>query len=139
MSYPILTKKYHFCASHKYGNPEWTKEENIDVFKKDYNSHGHNYILEVSVTGPINPDTGWLVDLNKLNKIVKSRVVDIIDHSHIELDIDWFNNRQPSSENILIWVWEQLASKILEGKLHWLRLVETHSIHTDYYGEKSEF
>tara|TARA_A100001015_G_C14903349_1_gene677309 strand:+ start:222 stop:635 length:414 start_codon:yes stop_codon:yes gene_type:complete len=134
MNHPILTKKYHFCASHKYGNDEWSEEKNLEVFGKDYNIHGHNYVLEVSVTGPIDPGSGWLVDLQKLNKIVKSKVVNILDHSQVEIDIDWFKNKQPSSEVILIWIWEQIANSIEDCSLHRLRLVETHSIHTDYYG-----
>ena len=131
---PIITKKYHFCASHKYGNPNWSEEKNWEVFDKDYKTHGHNYILEVSVRGPINPESGWLIDLQKLNNLVRSKVVDVMDHSQIELDIEWFKRKQPSSENILVWAWEEIAPNIEEGTLHRLRLVETHSIHTDYYG-----
>ena len=139
MSNPIITKKYHFCASHKYGNPDWSEEKNRDVFGKDYNNHGHNYILEVSVTGPIDSGSGWLVDLRKLGDIVKKFVVSILDHSQIEEDIDWFKGKQPSSENILVWAWNEIAPRLEQGKLHRLRLVETHSIHTDYYGpEKNE-
>ena len=138
MSYPIITKKYHFSASHKYGNPDWTEEKNWEVFNKDYNNHGHNYILEVSVTGPIDPGSGWLVDLKKLSQIVKNNVVNILDHSQIEEDIEWFNRKQPSSENILIWAWEEISPRLEKGKLHRLRLVETHSIHTDYYGPSPE-
>jgi len=134
MSYPIITKKYHFCASHKYGNNHWSEEKNFKVFKKDYNTHGHNYILEVSMTGPVNPDTGWLVDLEHVNKIVKFNVVDIIDHSQIEKDIPWFEGKQPSSEVIVVWIWEQIDKDLEGAKLHRIRLVETHSIHTDYYG-----
>ena len=134
MTYPIITKKYHFCASHKYGNDNWSKEKNKKVFGKDYNTHGHNYILEVSVTGPIDPGSGWLVDLQKLNKLVKEKVVTVLDHSQIEVDIQWFKDKQPSSENILIWIWNEIANDIESGVLHRLRLVETHSIHTDYYG-----
>ena len=134
MSNPIITKKYHFCASHKYGNDNWSEEKNLEVFGKDFNTHGHNYILEVSVQGPINPETGWLTDLQKLNKIVKEKVVNVLDHSQIELKVEWFKNRQPSSEEILIWIWNQLSSNVEEGSLYKLRLVETHSIHTDYYG-----
>ena len=66
--------------------------------------------------------------------MVKSNVVDLLDHSQIETDIDWFKGVQPSSENILIWIWEQIAPYLESGLLHRLRLVETHSIHTDYYG-----
>ena len=139
MSNPIITKKYHFCASHKYGNSNWSEEKNYEVFGKDYNNHGHNYILEVSVTGPIDPDSGWLVDLQKLNVLVRSRIVDVMDHSQIEKDINWFKGKQPSSENILLWAWEEIASRLQQGTLYRLRLVETHSIHTDYYGpEKNE-
>jgi len=139
MSNPIITKKYHFCASHKYGNSNWSEEKNYEVFGKDYNTHGHNYILEVSVTGPIDPGSGWLVDLKKLGRIVKSNVVDILDHSQIEKEIDWFKGKQPSSENILLWAWEEIAPRLQQGTLYRLRLVETHSIHTDYYGpEKNE-
>lgn len=134
MSDPIITKKYHFCASHKYGNPYWSEEKNWEVFDKDYNTHGHNYILEVSVRGPIDPESGWLVDLQKLNNIVRSKVVDVMDHSQIELDIEWFKGKQPSSENILVWAWGEIAPSIKQGILYRLRLVETHSIHTDYYG-----
>ena len=134
MSHPIITKKYYFCASHKYGNDSWPKEKNIKVFGKDYNTHGHNYILEVSVTGPIDLGSGWLVDLQKLNKLVKRKVVNVLDHSQIEVDIQWFKDKQPSSENILIWIWSEIANEIESGSLHRLRLVETHSIYTDYYG-----
>ena len=134
MSNPILTKKYHFCASHKYGNDHWSDEKNLEVFGKDFNNHGHNYILEVSVTGPINPDTGWLVDLQRLNKVVKSNVVDVLDHSQIEKDIDWFKDKQPSSEVLVVWIWNQIIKDFKEAKLHRIRLVETFTIHTDYYG-----
>lgn len=136
MSYPILTKKYHFCASHKYGNNNWSEGKNIEVFGKDYNTHGHNYILEVSVTGPIDPGSGWLVDLQKLNKLIKRKVVNVLDHSQIELDVKWFKDKQPSSENILVWIWDEIFNEIETGTLHKLRLVETHSIYTDYYGPK---
>ena len=134
MSNPIITKKYHFCASHKYGNANWSEEKNLEVFGKDYNTHGHNYILEVSVTGPIDPGSGWLVDLKKLGQIVKKYVVNVLDHSQIEEDIEWFKGKQPSSENILVWAWNEIAPRLERGTLHRLRLVETHSIFTDYYG-----
>jgi len=134
MSNPIITKKYHFCASHKYGNAHWSEEKNLEVFGKDYNNHGHNYVLEVSVTGPINQGSGWLVDLKKLGQIVKKYVVNVLDHSQIEEDIEWFKGKQPSSENILVWAWDEIAPKLQRGTLHRLRLVETHSIYTDYYG-----
>lgn len=134
MKNPIITKKYRFCAAHKYGNEEWSDEKNLKIFGKDYNNHGHNYVLEVSITGPVDPDSGWLVDLKHLNEIVKNHVVELLDHSQIEQDIDWFKDKQPSSENILIWAWDEIFQRLKQGNLQRLRLVETHSIHTDYYG-----
>ena len=134
MANPVLTKKYHFCASHKYGNDHWSEEKNYEVFGKDYNNHGHNYILEVTMTGLVNPDTGWLVDLGHVNEIVKSNVVNILDHSQIEQDIPWFKGKQPSSEVIVVWIWEQISKYLKGAELYRIRLVETHSIHTDYYG-----
>ena len=138
MNYPIITKRYHFCASHKYGNDEWSEEKNLEVFGKDYNTHGHNYVLEVSVTGPIYPGSGWLVDLPTLSKIVKSKVVDVLDHSQIEKDVEWFKDKQPSSENLLLWIWDHIFNDITDCKLHRIRLVETHSIFNDYYGPGKE-
>ena len=134
MANPILTKKYHFCASHKYGNDYWSDEENYEVFGKDYNNHGHNYVLEVSMTGPVNPETGWLVDLQHVNKVVKLNVVNILDHSQIEQDIPWFKGKQPSSEVLVVWIWQQIVKNLEGTKLYKIRLVETPTIHTDYYG-----
>ena len=138
MSNPIITKKYHFCASHKYGNDKWSEEKNYEIFGKDFNNHGHNYILEVTMTGPVNPDTGWLVDLNKVNKVVKSNVINILDHSQIEQDIPWFIGKQPSSEVLVMWIWDQISKDLQGVRLYRIRLVETHSIHTDYYGPEQK-
>ena len=134
MKFPIITKKYHFCASHKYGNDYWDEEKNFQVFGKDFNNHGHNYVLEVSVSSAVNPDTGWSVDLQELNKVVKTNVVNISDHSQIEEDIKYFNDRQPSSEELVVWIWDQIEKDFKDSGLYKIRLVETHSIHTDYYG-----
>ena len=86
------------------------------------------------MTGLVNPDTGWLVDLGHVNEIVKSNVVNILDHSQIEQDIPWFKGKQPSSEVIVVWIWEQISKYLKGTELYRIRLVETHSIHTDYYG-----
>ena len=86
------------------------------------------------MTGSVNPETGWLVDLQHVNNIVKSNVINIIDHSQIEQDISWFKGKQPSSEVLVVWIWEQINKDLAGAKLHRIRLVETHSIHTDYYG-----
>ena len=134
MSNPYLTKVFHFNAAHQYGHSDWTDEKNWEVFGPDSKIHGHNYTLEVMVTGDIVEDTGFLVDLGHLKKIVKKNVIDILDHSLFDVEVEWFNDRQPSSENLVIFIWNQIQSELKGAKLHRIRLHETPTIFTDYYG-----
>jgi len=132
---PIITKIYHFCAAHKYGHENWPCAKNHQVFGKDADIHGHNYKLEISVTGPINEDTGFIIDLDILSEIVKNEVLDYMDHSQIEKDIDWFENRQPSTENMVIFIWQQLQSELPgKVKLVKIKLQETPTIYSEYFG-----
>ena len=134
MSNPYLTKVFHFNAAHQYGHSDWTDEKNWEVFGPDSKIHGHNYTLEVMVTGNIVEDTGFLVDLGHLKKIVKKNVIDILDHSLFDVEVEWFRDRQPSSENLVIFIWNQIQSELKGAKLHRIRLHETPTIFTDYYG-----
>ena len=134
MSNPYLTKVFHFNAAHQYGHSDWTDEKNWEVFGPDSKIHGHNYMLEVMVTGDIVDDTGFLVDLGNLKKIVKKNVIDILDHSLFDVEVEWFKDRQPSSENLVIFIWNQIQSELKGAKLHRIRLHETPTIFTDYYG-----
>jgi|TARA_B100000212_G_scaffold284834_1_gene225219 6-pyruvoyltetrahydropterin/6-carboxytetrahydropterin synthase len=134
MSNPYLTKVFHFNAAHQYGHSNWTDEKNWEVFGPDSKIHGHNYTLEVMVTGDIVEDTGFLVDLGHLKKIVKKNVIDILDHSLFDVEVEWFKDRQPSSENLVIFIWNQIQSELKGAKLHRIRLHETPTIFTDYYG-----
>ena len=108
MSQPFLTKVFHFNAAHQYGHESWSDEKNWDVFGPDSKIHGHNYTLEVMVTGSINDETGFIVDLGHLKKIVKKHVIDILDHSLFDKEVDWFKDKQPSSENLVIYIWNQI-------------------------------
>ena len=85
-----LTKTFHFCAAHQYGHEDWSEQKNIDTFGADAQIHGHNYTLEVTVKGEINPDTGFIVDLAHLKEIVNTNIIQKLDHSQIEKDITWF-------------------------------------------------
>ena len=134
MSNPYLTKVFHFNAAHQYGHSDWTDEKNWEVFGLDSKIHGHNYMLEVMVTGDIVDDTGFLVDLGNLKKIVKKNVIDILDHSLFNVEVEFFKDRQPSSENLVIFIWNQIQSELKGAKLHRIRLHETPTIFTDYYG-----
>jgi len=135
MSHSFLSKVFYFNAAHQYGHEDWSDEKNWDVFGPDSKIHGHNYTLEVMVTGSINEETGFIIDLGHLKNIVKTHVIDILDHSQFDVEVAWFKNRQPSSENLVKFIWEQIEPKLKGASLHRIRLRETPTIFTDYYGK----
>ena len=130
----FLTKTFNFCSAHQYGNADSSKEKNVKVFKEDAKVHGHNYILEVTVKGKVNPETGFIIDLSHLKELVQDDVIDVLDHSQIEKDISWFADKQPSSENLVVFIWDTIAPKLKGADLHRIRLIETPTIKTDYFG-----
>ena len=134
MSNPLITKVYHFCAAHQYGHEEWTEEKNFETFGPDAKVHGHNYELHVTVTGDINSDTGFVVDLGELGEIVNKHVLTYLDHSQFDKDVEWFADKQPSSENLVIFIWNEISMHLKSAKLHRIRIVETPTIYTDYFG-----
>ena len=131
----ILRKKYKFCAAHQYKNTYWNVKKNIEVFGDDYKVHGHNYVVIIALTGPINKDTGFITDLDQINKIMHN-IISRLDHSNIQEDIEWFNNRQPSSENLAVYIYQTLKEKIkLPTKLYSVKIEETPTISSEYFGE----
>ena len=82
------------------------------LFDEDVKVHGHNYTLSITVKGEINTSSGFIVDIKKLNKIISKYIIDIFDHSQIEKDIDWFKNKQPSTENMLLFMWNEIVDRI---------------------------
>ena len=136
---PFITKQYKFCAAHRYWNAHWTEEENKNVFGKDVYLHGHNYLLDITIAGPIHEQSGFIINLKILNELVEERVINIFDHSQIEKDISWFINRQPSTENMIIFIWNQIYDKIpLPSKLYKIKLQETPTIYTEYFGPHND-
>ena len=97
-----------------------------------------NYTLHVTVTGEINPDSGFLVDLGHLKKIVNEHVVDVLDHSQFDKDIPWFEGKQPSTEVLVVFIWEEIVKHLKGCTLHRIRIEETPTIYTDYYGPIDE-
>ncbi|MEE3196539.1 MAG: 6-carboxytetrahydropterin synthase [Candidatus Neomarinimicrobiota bacterium] len=130
----FLTKVFYFNAAHQYGHSEWSSEKNWEVFGPDSKIHGHNYTLEVMVTGSINHETGFIVDLSQLKDVVQKNVIDTLDHSQFDVEVDWFKDKQPSTENLVIFIWDQIVRDFDSSKLHRIRLHETPTIFTDYYG-----
>ena len=87
------------------------------------------------VTGDVNNETGFIVDLGHLKKIVNKYVIDVLDHTQFEKEVDWFSDRQPSSENLVQFIWSQIKPRLKGASLYRIRLKETPTIFTDYYGE----
>jgi 6-pyruvoyltetrahydropterin/6-carboxytetrahydropterin synthase len=132
-----LTRKAEFSASHYYHNPEFTPEENRNIFGKCNNphGHGHNYTLEVTVKGQIDPRSGFVVDLKELKEIMNREVVETVDHRFLNKEVQEFRDRIPTTENLAVTIWNWLQPKLKVAKLHRIRLYETPDLFVDYYGE----
>ncbi len=133
-----LTRKYEFCASHRLYNPTFSETQNWEVFREcsHVNGHGHNYELEVTVSGTPDPVTGMLVDIYELDQVVQRVLLQKMDHRHLNFDVDFLKDLIPTAENIVWACWGQLESCIPgEAKLHRLRLMETRNNFAEYAGE----
>ena len=134
----FLTRHEHFNAAHKLYNPQWTEEENIRVFGKCANAnwHGHNYELIVTIKGEVNPDTGFLMDVRDLSKILDEQVCEKIDHKNLNMDVPFMAGKLASTENLAIAIWEQILPHLPTNvKLHCVKLYETPRIYVEYYGK----
>ena len=132
-----VTRRLQFNAAHRVHNPALSDEENTRLFGKcnNPNWHGHNYTLDVSVRGPVDERTGYVVDLAVLKRLVEERVVDKIDHRNFNLDVEFMRGVIPTSENIIVAIWRELAPAIRPGTLARLVLWETPNNYVEYTGE----
>ena len=132
-----LTRRAEFSASHFYHNPALSPEENRRLFGKCNNphGHGHNYTLEVTVAGQIDPVTGMVVDLKNLKSLIEREVLDVMDHRFLNEEVPAFAAKIPTTENLAIEIWNLLAPKIRFARLHRVRLYETADLYVDYGGE----
>ena len=131
-----LTRKEHFNAAHKLYKADWSAEKNDEVFGKCANTnwHGHNFDLFVTVKGEPSPDTGFIMNVKDLSKIIKAHVIDKLDHKHLTVDVDFMSGKMASTENLAIAIWQQLEPHINGCKLHCVKLYETENIYTEYFG-----
>jgi len=132
-----VTRRVHFCAAHRLYRDEWSEEENRAVFGlcSNPNWHGHNYTLDVTVEGPVNPDTGFVMDLKALKDALGARIVDDVDHRNLNLEVDWLTGTMPSTENFAIAIWDRMVNELPEGvRLHRVFLRETENNSAEYMG-----
>jgi 6-pyruvoyltetrahydropterin/6-carboxytetrahydropterin synthase len=132
-----ITRRETFAAAHRLFKPELSDEENLKIFGKcsNPNWHGHNYTLEVIVAGEVDADTGFVMDLKNLKEIVRKNVITKVDHKNLNLDTDFMKGKIPTSENIVIAIWNELENKITKGKLFSVKLYETENNYFEYKGE----
>lgn len=132
-----VTRRERFSAAHRLFKVGLTDEENYKIFGKcsNPNWHGHNYELEVVVSGNPDPETGFVIDLNLLKEIIRKNVIDKVDHKNLNLDTDFMKGINPSAENIAMGIWKQLEHKIPSGKLYSVKLYETENNYFEYKGE----
>ncbi|MCS7188692.1 MAG: 6-carboxytetrahydropterin synthase [Bacteroidia bacterium] len=134
-----VTRKFHFSASHRVYNPMWSDEENKIIFGKCSNpgGHGHNYELEVTVAGSPDTHTGYVIDIGKLKEMIEKEVIEQLDHRNLNTDVPFLQGRIPSSENLIVALWDHIACLLPpEVELVRLRLWETPRNCFEYYGEK---
>lgn len=133
-----LTRKAEFSASHYYHNRELSAEENQRIFGKCNNpaGHGHNYTLEVTVKGKVDPRSGFVVDLKQLKDALNREVLDAMDHRFLNKEVSEFLKRIPTTENIAIAIWQRLQPKLKQAQLHRVRVYETPDLFADFYGEE---
>ena len=132
-----VTRRLHFSAAHRLFRQDWSDERNAQVFGdcSHENWHGHNYELEVTVVGPVDPVTGFVMDLKALRDIVQQRVVNDVDHRNLNLDVPWMEGVLPSTENVVVAVWNRLVDVLPEGvRLERVILQETPSNVVEYTG-----
>jgi 6-pyruvoyltetrahydropterin/6-carboxytetrahydropterin synthase len=132
-----LTRKAEFAASHYYHNPAFTPEENRRTFGKcnNPNGHGHNYTLEVTVKGEVDPRSGFVVDLKELKETMQSEVLEAMDHRFLNKEVPEFSKLIPTTENLAITIWQRLSPKLKAARLHRVRVYETPDLFVDFYGE----
>ena len=131
-----ISRKAHFNAAHKLYRPDWSDEKNESVFGKcaNDNFHGHNYDLTVSLTGKVDPETGYVYDLGKLKDIIKQEVEDYLDHKNLNLDIPEFKNINPTAENIAILIYDRLINHFKPDYKLKITLFETPRNFVEYSG-----
>ena len=132
MSTVLLTKRIEFAAAHRYMKAEWDEAKNRAVFGPCYNppAHGHNYMVEVTVAGEVDPKTGMVVNLFDLKRILL-HVLEEFDHKNLNLDMPYFENRIPTSENIARVLWTKLDTQKAIGTLHAIRLYEDEDLYAE--------
>ena len=132
-----LTRRVSFSAAHRLWSKQLSDEENYALYDKcaNPNGHGHNYVLEVTVQGSPDPQTGMVLNLTTLKAAIDEQVIQWVDHKHLNYDVPWLEGRIPTTETLAIAFWERLAGALPDGLLYEVKLYETEHNCAFYRGE----
>ena len=136
----FITRKIEFSAGHRLFNPNFSDEKNEATFGlcNNPNGHGHNYVLEVTLSGEVCDDTGMVFDLKELKKLTQREIIDKVDHKNLNVDVEYLKGIIPTAENLAIKFWEILEPKITKGRLHEIKLYESERNYVTYKGSVCE-
>ncbi len=132
-----VTRRVHFCAGHRLHNPDWDDERNRATYGlcNNPNGHGHNYDLEVTVEGEVDPGTGYVMDLKKLKDLLGETVLSDLDHANLNVDVPWLAGVVPTTENLALAIWRRLEGRLGAVRLTSVRLWETERNMVEYRGD----
>jgi 6-pyruvoyltetrahydropterin/6-carboxytetrahydropterin synthase len=134
-----ITRKETFSAAHKLSRKEWSEEKNIATFGKcaNPNWHGHNYSLFVTVKGEVDAETGFVANLSEISQIVKTKVIDKVDHRNLNIDVDFMKDKLATTEVLAIEIWKQIEQPVnsLGCTLHCVKIQETEKNYVEYFGK----
>jgi 6-pyruvoyltetrahydropterin/6-carboxytetrahydropterin synthase len=132
-----VTRRLHFSAGHRLHNPELTDAENREIYGRCNNpgGHGHNYGLEVTLRGEVDPKTGYVFDLKRLKQVVEDAVLADVDHANLNSDVPWMEGVIPTAENIAVRIWRRLQEVLPAGMLERVLVSESERNFVEYYGE----
>jgi 6-pyruvoyltetrahydropterin/6-carboxytetrahydropterin synthase len=138
-----ITRRETFNAAHKLWREDWSQEKNDEIFGKcsNHNWHGHNFTLFVTVKGLPHTDTGFVINLKDLSRIVKTLIIEPLDHKNLNLDVPFMKGILASTENLAIEIWKILEGPIRNagGELAKIKLIETENNFVEYYGGKQPY
>jgi len=132
----FVTRRVHFNAAHRLHNPDFSDAWNRTQFGpcNNPNWHGHNYELEVTVKGPVDPRTGFVIELGNLHQILEQAIVSKCDHRNLNLEVDFLHDLLPTTENLTIAFWNEIEPRLPSARLHCVRLYETERNYAEYFG-----
>ena len=129
-----ITRQVHFNSAHRLHNPAKSLAWNRKQYGLCNQTHGHNYVLEITVKGPPDPVTGYVIDLGELKQVMNETVADLCDHRSLNDDVAFLRGIIPSTENLVIAFWHQIEPRLNAGKLHCVRLFETPRNYAEFFG-----